>query len=386
MRTSGFQACLFALAVTLASLPAIAQAPTGAAVVESLKGDLTAGTGRLAEGARVDFPATLRTGPGAQALLTFGDGMQVLIDEKSQLRVLDFRQTGTAARAVMDLSAGAARFVTPEENRLFVRTPEATLEAASASDFSLVAGAGTHLSVERGAVTASSQRDKVQFGPSSAGVIRGWGSLPERVPAANLPAAVSSTLARLGNVAVAVVPPPPEPDVVDRWRKGAYLGASIGRSRFKENIAIGPLIDSGEVQTNSTGFKIFGGYQFVSFLAAEVAYVDLGKAKYQGTFGGAPVGNGEVKASGVNFSAVGTLPLGDAVLFGKVGVFAWETGAADDAGTGGFSAKASGGDLSYGAGAGYNFKSGFGLRAELEKFKIGSSSATLLSLGALYRF
>src|SRR6185436_1230737 len=128
------------------------------------------------------------------------------------------------------------------------------------------------------------------------------------------------------------------------------------------------------------------GYEFLRFLAAEVAYFDLGKAKYQGAFGCIAVGNGEVKASGGNFSAVGTLPLGDAVLFGKVGLFAWETNAADDAGTGGYSARSVGYDLSFGAGAGYNFKSGFGMRAEVEKFKIGNSSATLLSLGALYRF
>ena len=319
-------------------------------------------------------------------MLRFGDGMQVLIDEKSQLRIQDFRQAGAAARAVMDLGAGAARFVTVGDRRLFVRTPQATFEVATPSDFSLsVVGASTSLSVEVGAVAVNSQREKVQFDARSAGVIRGSGS-PEFVSSASLPAGVSSTFARLGEVELALAPAAPvELESVD-WRKGLYFGGSVGRSRFQESIAIGSVIDSGEVTTNSTGFKFFGGYQILRYLAVEGAYVDLGKAKYQGTFAGAPVGNGEVRASGGNFSAVGTLPLGDAVLFGKVGAFAWETGASDDAGTGGFSSKASGINGSFGAGAGYNFKNGIGVRAELEKFKLGGSSATLLSVGALYRF
>jgi len=390
MRKSGLQACLFALAAALAALPAIAQVPAAGAVVESLKGDLRSGTGRLAEGARVDFPATLSTGPGAQAVLRFGDGMQVLLDEKSQLRVFDFRQAGAAARTVTDLSAGAARFVTVGDSRLFVRTPQGTLEVATPSDFSLLVGASTYLFVEVGAVAASSQRDTVQFGRHSAGVMPSGGAPPGRIPAADLPAGASSAFARLANVVLALAPAPPAPELASLdWRKGLYLGGSFGRSRYKENIAIGPLIDSGEVHTSATGFKIFGGYQILRFLAAEAAYVDLGKAKYQGTFNGFAVANGEVTTHGGNFSAVGTLPLGDAVLFGKVGVFAWET-TAGDTGVGGlstgFTSKGTGYNVSFGAGADYNFKGGFGMRAEFEKFKIGSSSATLLSLGALYRF
>src|ERR1700675_4627989 len=56
---------------------------------------------------------------------------------------------------------------------------------------------------------------------------------------------------------------------------GAYAGLSIGQSEAKNvDCASGFSCDK-----KDTAWKIFGGYQFMRYLAAEAAYTDLGKIK-----------------------------------------------------------------------------------------------------------
>lgn len=168
--------------------------------------------------------------------------------------------------------------------------------------------------------------------------------------------------------------------------QGFYLGGSVGQSDFDDSNAVPDLITSGTVDGTDTGYKIFGGYQFNQNFGVELAYVDLGKATYSGTFFGAPVTGGTVKTSGFNISAVGTLPLGSSfALFGKVGAFAWEAKANDTTGGVSFSGKEDGTDLSYGLGASYNFTKNVGVRAEWERFK-AVGDIDLLSVGLIYKF
>jgi OOP family OmpA-OmpF porin len=103
-----------------------------------------------------------------------------------------------------------------------------------------------------------------------------------------------------------------------------YFGGSVGQSSIDSDIAIPGLITSGTVDGKDTGFKIFGGYEFNQYFGVEIAYVDLGKASYSGRYGAATVTGGKVDLWGLNFSAVGILPLNPSFsLFGKLGVFAW---------------------------------------------------------------
>ncbi|HSG75465.1 MAG TPA: outer membrane beta-barrel protein [Burkholderiales bacterium] len=146
------------------------------------------------------------------------------------------------------------------------------------------------------------------------------------------------------------------------------------------------LITSGPVDGKDSGNKFFGGYQFSRNLGLELAYADLGKATYSGTFLGIPVTGGTAKTTGLNFSAVGTMPLNEKFeLFGKIGLFAWESKASDVTGGLPFSGKADGSDLSFGFGATYNLTRNFGLRAEWEQFK-AVDNISLLSIGAAYKF
>ena len=168
--------------------------------------------------------------------------------------------------------------------------------------------------------------------------------------------------------------------------QGFYIGGSVGQSDMDEGNAVPDLITSGTVDGKDTGFKIFGGYQFNQYFGLELAYVDLGKASYSGTFLGAPVTGGAVETWGVNFSAVGTLPLGsNFALFGKVGFFTWESEASDTTGGVPFSGTEDGTDVSYGLGVSYNFTKNFGVRAEWESFK-AVGDIDLLSIGVVYKF
>jgi len=172
---------------------------------------------------------------------------------------------------------------------------------------------------------------------------------------------------------------------------GFYIGASAGSSSFENDITTG-LITSGTVDTKSSGFKLFGGYQFNEYFGLELAYVDLGKATYSGSFFGAPVTGGKVEVWGLNLSAVGTLPLNPTFsLFGKVGLFAWEAKAKDTTGGVPFSDTVSGGDFSFGAGVSVRFTKNLSARVEWERFGLTGydfdlGNADLLSLGIAYNF
>jgi OOP family OmpA-OmpF porin len=168
--------------------------------------------------------------------------------------------------------------------------------------------------------------------------------------------------------------------------QGFYIGGSVGESDADEGNAIPDLITSGPVDGKDSGMKFFGGYQFNQNLAVEIAYVDLGKATYSGTFGGSPVTGGTVKTTGFNASAVGTLPLNPSFsLFAKAGIYTWEAKASDVTGGVPFSGKDDGADLSFGFGGAYNVTKNFSLRAEWEQFE-AVDKISLLSVGVAYKF
>ncbi len=169
--------------------------------------------------------------------------------------------------------------------------------------------------------------------------------------------------------------------------QGFYVGGSVGKSDFDDGNAVPDLITSGSVDGTDTGYKIYGGYQFNRNFGVEVAWVDLGQAKYSGTFQGLPVTGGTVKTYGFNLSAVGTLPMGSSgfSFFGKAGLYSWEAKASDVTGGSPFSGKQNGSDLSYGIGGSYAFTKNLGIRAEWERFK-AVDNIDLLSVGVVYQF
>lgn len=192
--------------------------------------------------------------------------------------------------------------------------------------------------------------------------------------------------------------------------QGWYIGAGAGQSKVNNASCsdLNGVFDPGFSCTSndtSTGWKLFAGYQFNPYLAAEGGYVDLGnfKASASGRVTGIPAtASGSDKASGFSLDAVGTLPISEQFgLLGRIGIFAWSLDASATASAGGggapgasasLSDKPSGTSLDFGVGVKYDFTRDVGVRAEFQRFQsigndnTGKSDIDLISASLLYRF
>lgn len=88
-----------------------------------------------------------------------------------------------------------------------------------------------------------------------------------------------------------------------------YVGAGVGRAKQKISA------DGLDMSENSTSAKLFGGFQFIPGLGAELGIVDFGTATVSG--GGASV---SFKPTSVYLAATGTVPLTAQLSgYGKLG-------------------------------------------------------------------
>jgi len=187
-----------------------------------------------------------------------------------------------------------------------------------------------------------------------------------------------------------------------------YMGVGFGQSKAKDAGSCSDLNGvffsgfSCSIKDTSTGAKLFGGYEFNKYVAAEVGYVDLGKftISASGTLIVPPVAgtaNGTNKASGFSVDAVGTWPITPEFgVLGRIGVFRWTLDASASVSGGGASGsssdKPSGTGADFGVGAKYDFTKNVGVRAEFQRFKsigddtTGKSDVDLLSASLIYRF
>ena len=167
----------------------------------------------------------------------------------------------------------------------------------------------------------------------------------------------------------------------------AYIGGGLGQSKAKDACSgfSGPGLTCDD---SDTAFKIFGGYQFNRYIAAELGYTDLGKAKLSG-----PGGTDEFKGTAWELSAVGSWPVMDQLaIFGRLGAYYGE-------------GKLSGPDhgnkkttnVTFGAGVQYDFTRNFGVRGEWQRYSKlkfrndltgveADSDVDVFGVSVLYRF
>jgi OOP family OmpA-OmpF porin len=170
--------------------------------------------------------------------------------------------------------------------------------------------------------------------------------------------------------------------------RGFYVGGHLGQAKAKDACSDvgGPGISCDDT---ATSFKILGGYQFNKHLAAELGYIDFGKAEARG-----PGGTITLKSHAFDLVAVGTLPIADRFsVYGKIGAYRATTdlnvsttllrGSASDDST----------DLTYGVGAGFDATRQVTLRAEWQRYSDvggdnvgGKGDVDVISLGVLFRF
>jgi len=193
--------------------------------------------------------------------------------------------------------------------------------------------------------------------------------------------------------------------------QGWYIGAGGGGTKANNAGSCSDLngtFDPGFSCTSndtSTGWKVFAGYQFNPYLAAEGGYADLGsfKVSASGSITAIPATlSGSDKATGFNLDAVGILPLGEGFgLLGRLGVFAWKLDATSTQTGGGLfppgstattSNSPTGTSADFGVGVKYDFNGVGGVRVEWQRFKnigndnTGKSDIDLISASVLYRF
>jgi hypothetical protein len=187
---------------------AVAGVVHAAANVESVRGDVRAGSAPLALKDRVTSGATITTGTGAQAVLRFDDGQQVVLNENTVFRIVDFRyreEEPRNDRAIFDLVRGALRVVTGlvgarNQNNFQLRVPQATI-GIRGTDFMVALVNPAYTSVLHGAISVSNSGGTTVFGAGSFGSVASANGLAVSIPSSALPAAASSAFSSMGAAA-----------------------------------------------------------------------------------------------------------------------------------------------------------------------------------------
>jgi opacity protein-like surface antigen len=158
--------------------------------------------------------------------------------------------------------------------------------------------------------------------------------------------------------------------------EGFYAALDVGQTNAKDTCT-----GAAGCNDTATAMRIAGGYQFMPMWGAEVSYATYGKASLGGT-------SGDWETNGIQASAIGTFPVARAFsVLGKVGVARIEHKVTAT------SASSTRTNLAYGVGAQYDFTPVIAFRAQYERLgtigdanTTGQAKASLLSVGALYRF
>ncbi len=204
----------FAALALLSVTSAFFSSAYAAAVLQSVRGDVRAGTGSatpqpVSQNARVLSGMRVTTGAGAQAFLRFDDGQQVVLSENTDFFINDYRYSEGAPRndrSVFDILRGALRVVTGlmgQRNAAAfqLRAPQMTI-GIRGTDFMVAIVNPAYVSVLQGAIGVSNGAGPVTFGAGSIGSIATSNTLAVTIPAAALPPAASAAFSNLGAVAV----------------------------------------------------------------------------------------------------------------------------------------------------------------------------------------
>ncbi|MHB8948129.1 MAG: outer membrane beta-barrel protein [Rhodoferax sp.] len=184
------------------------------------------------------------------------------------------------------------------------------------------------------------------------------------------------------------------------WYAGANVGqssATIDDARIRSGLVANGFTGATITDDDrSTGYKIFGGYQYNQYLAVEAGYFDLGNFGFNATTVPPGTLSGNIKLKGFNMDLVGTLPITEKFsVLGRIG--ANYADASDSfVGTGAVTVtnpnpSKRDTNLKVGVGLQYAFTPALAMRAEVERYRINDAVGNkgdidLVSLGLIYRF
>lgn len=176
----------------------------------------------------------------------------------------------------------------------------------------------------------------------------------------------STTLTCLAITAV-LAASPEEAKADGHW----IFGASVGNARVDE------AVDGFRFDSDSTSYRLFGGYQFNSYLSLEAGYLDLGTFNEQVLQNGTSVPL-SADADGFTFAVRGSVPVGERfALHVSAGSFFWN-GASQIAG---INSNVSDSNLFLGAAASFDVTENVALRVEAAQYELDGVDANVLSAG-----
>lgn len=121
--------------------------------------------------------------------------------------------------------------------------------------------------------------------------------------------------------------------------KQGYIGLGLGQSQYRwtnsgasnDNFCFeSNAVTINDCNDSPTGYKVFAGYNFNTYLGAELTYYRAGNAEIIWTNSTPVTLRQRVNLNGFGVSAVGTLPLGPAFVSARVGVAAATVSRHDD--------------------------------------------------------
>src|SRR3954465_1225705 len=175
---------------------------------------------------------------------------------------------------------------------------------------------------------------------------------------------------------IAVVNIPLAAATEDGWYGGIGLGYSQGNiDGHRLNSQLGGNATINE-DNEDIGYRIFGGRKFNKNFALEAGYFNLGKFGFNATTPGGGTLNGTAKFQGLNFDAVGILPLTEKFSgLGRVGLTYNET---KDTFSGTIAVPNANpskteGSYKYGLGVQYDLTRALALRGEWERYRVNDA-------------
>jgi OOP family OmpA-OmpF porin len=167
-----------------------------------------------------------------------------------------------------------------------------------------------------------------------------------------------------------------------RADSGIYIGASFGTAEQKDQCS-GASAPGLTCDNKDSAWKLFGGYQFNRYLAAEIGYTDLGEAS-----AAAATTRVTDKATAFEVVGLGMLPVIDRLsIFGKLGFYRGELKRTSNnplvtTGTN------SQNDVTFGVGVRFDITHNLGVRAEWQRYTdLGEiTDVDVMSIGVQFKF
>jgi OOP family OmpA-OmpF porin len=162
-----------------------------------------------------------------------------------------------------------------------------------------------------------------------------------------------------------------------------YIGASVGSAAYDVDLS---AFNTGSFDDSSTGTKLYGGYSFNKYFAAEAGFYNFAEAS-AGAIESAPDSgefhSGDASVDGIAVYAVGNWPLNkDATLMAKLGALNWDADLTVDDTSG----SNDGTDVAFSIGASYAFTKEVHGVLEWEYFDTDNPELSMFSAGFRFVF